>query len=145
MHSSLYSTMNVINQIEDLSLQVNVAFVGDKLLETIQYLETSPEIQNGSRSYLVFHYTPSLVTSRFNFTSIKFEPCDHGWESPIFTPNLTLTSPNCLYNLNRLAKVSSKADHFVFISKGLSWLFLFSVKVSRNDLYISTTAITLQV
>lgn len=105
VHSSLYSTMNVINQIEDLSLQVNVAFVGDKLLETIQYLETSPEIQNGSRSYLVFHYTPSLVTSRFNFTSIKFEPCDHGWESPIFTPNLTLTSPNCLYNLNRLAKV----------------------------------------
>ncbi|TRY61846.1 hypothetical protein TCAL_10559 [Tigriopus californicus] len=105
VHSSLYSTINVINQIEYLGLQINVAFVGDKLLETIQYLELSPEIRNGSRSYLVFHYTPSLVTSRFNFTSIKFEPCDHGWESQIFTPNLTLTSPNCLYNLNRLAKV----------------------------------------
>jgi hypothetical protein len=66
-----------VDQIKALGLKVNIAFVGNNLLSTIEYLEhRSESIRSGEKSYLVFHYTPSVLTTLYNMTSIKFEPCD---------------------------------------------------------------------
>ena len=69
--------MAIVDQIKALGLKVNIAFVGDNLLRTIDYLEhQSISVRSGERSYLVFHYAPSVLTALYNMTSIKFEPCD---------------------------------------------------------------------
>lgn len=105
VRSSFYTTSLVVQQIEELDMYVNVAFVGDKLAETVDYLETqSATITSGERSYLLFHYSPSKLTHAYNFTTVKFETCDQRWTAPVFLTNTSM-SPNCLYNFNRFAKV----------------------------------------
>ena len=77
MTSSLFSTSIVVEQIERLGLLVNVAFLGDRLTETVRRLEAdSKMVSSGAGSYLVFHYTPSPLALDFNLTTVKFEPCD---------------------------------------------------------------------
>ncbi len=133
MHSSLFSTSLIVSQIEQLGLLVNVAFVGDRLLETVAYLDgTSEAVASGERSYLVFHYSPSRLTNTFNLTTVKFEPCDQRWGEPSMgaaagmggqaglfygdedaangdgqngTLAATVTGSTCFYNLNRFANV----------------------------------------
>jgi hypothetical protein len=34
------------------------------------------DLRSGKKSYLLFHYAPSVITTLYNMTSIKFEPCD---------------------------------------------------------------------
>ena len=66
-----------MDQIKALGLKVNIAFVGNNLLKTIDYLENqSASVRSGKKSYLLFHYAPSVITTLYNMTSIKFEPCD---------------------------------------------------------------------
>lgn len=60
VNSSIYSTRHVVEQIASLNLLVNVAFLGENLQKTVEYLETkSKSVQSGQRSYLIYHYTPS--------------------------------------------------------------------------------------
>jgi hypothetical protein len=100
----------VISQIERLGLLVSVAFVGDRLMETVQAVDAEAEADadaGRNNSYLLFHYTPSAVTSSFNLTSVKFEPCDERWDESEEEEGFAGDGPDCLYNYNRFAKVSS--------------------------------------
>lgn len=104
--SFFYSSFYVKHQIESLGLLVKMAFVGTNFESTIRYLENDSEsIQNGEKSYLILHYTPSLITHLYNLTTVKFDPCDQQWTSTHHS-NATL-SPNCLYEYNRFAKVKA--------------------------------------
>lgn len=119
VQSSIYSSTYVLEQIKNLGLKVNIAFVGDNLLRTIQYLEHQSEsIASGDKSYLLFHYTPSMISTLYNMTSIKFEPCDQSrWtHNNMFISNLSLAAQECLYNFNRFAKVRSNSEIFLFYS-----------------------------
>lgn len=103
--SFLYSSKFIKQQIEDLQMLVKVVFVGDNFQSTVEYLETkSAAIASGEKSYLLFHYTPSLVAHTYNLTSIKFDPCNQPFP---FRSNGS-ESPNCLYAYNRFAKVNCK-------------------------------------
>lgn len=108
--ASFNMTGMVIEQIESLGLRVNVVFLGDNLLRTVQYLEThSKEVAQGTSSYLLFHYSPSRLTSKFDLTPVKFELCDYDSGGHPHHQGLhhhiNTSSPNCLYNYNRFAKV----------------------------------------
>ena len=105
--SSIYSSLFVKRQIEDLGLLVKFAFVGSNFEATVRYLETqSKAIRQGEKSYLLFHYTPSLITHIYNLTSIKFDPCEQPWTSTLYHLNGSY-SPSCLYDYSRFAKVST--------------------------------------
>ena len=45
MTSSLFSTSIVVEQIERLGLLVNVAFLGDRLTETVRRLEADSKVE----------------------------------------------------------------------------------------------------
>ena len=63
MVSDFYSSEFVKHQIEDLGLLVKVVYVGDNFARVVHYLETESEaIKSGNKSYLLFHYSPSLGT-----------------------------------------------------------------------------------
>ena len=101
----------LIKQIESLDMRINIAFVGDKLMKTVDYLENhSSSVSSGLNSYLLFHYTPSRLTSLHKYTSIKFEFCDltehHHSIQPSLYQNTSFFNANCLYNQNRFAKVT---------------------------------------
>ena len=111
----------LIKQIESLGMRINIAFVGDKLMKTVNYLETqSDAIRSGSKSYLLFHYKPSKLTSLYKYTSIKFEFCDHTDHhhstQPSLYQNTSFFNANCLYNQNKFAKVTKSLyiDIFLF-------------------------------
>ena len=100
----------LIKQIESLEMRINIAFVGDKLMKTVNYLESkSDAVRSGSNSYLLFHYMPSRLTSLYKYTSIKFEFCDHTEHhhstQPSLYQNTSFFNANCLYNHNKFAKV----------------------------------------
>jgi hypothetical protein len=106
--SLFYSTNFIKRQIEDLGLFVKVAFVGLNFADTVRYLETQSEaIAGGNKSYLLFHYTPSMLTHNYKLTNIKFDTCDQQWSSTLYHTNGTV-SADCLYNYNRFAKVRPK-------------------------------------
>ena len=99
-----YSSLYVKRQIEELGLLVNIAFVGDNFERTVRYLETqSTAVASGAKSYLLFHYTPSLLSHIYNLTTIKFDPCEPVTQWDLYHGP---RQPNCLYDLNRFAKVS---------------------------------------
>lgn len=113
----------IIRQIESMGLRVSIAFVGERLLDTVNYLETqSSAIRSGSKSYLLFHYNPSRLNSLFNLTNVKFEECDHSNQilhQPSISQNVSAFSPNCLFNHNRMAKVRQNS----YANKAISlWL-----------------------
>lgn len=88
---------------------MSIIFVGEELIPAIEYLESQipPD-----KSYLVYHYTPSLLTSLFKMTNVKFEPCDENWGLSIayggdFVEDLDVGAMDCLYTKNRFAKVTS--------------------------------------
>ncbi len=145
VHSDMYSTQYVLQQIEDLGLLVRVAFLGDNLLPTLHYLESSSDaVSAGRKSYLVLHYTPSRVTSLFNLTSVKFEACEENWGLPVergefkdireeggFAVNVGAT--DCLYNYNRFAKVKmSEARHGNYSQVNLA--LVMSIYLHSSDL-----------
>ena len=111
VQKSFNMTGLLIKQIESLGMRINIAFVGDKLMKTVNYLETqSDAIRSGSKSYLLFHYKPSKLTSLYKYTSIKFEFCDHTDHhhstQPSLYQNTSFFNANCLYNQNKFAKVT---------------------------------------
>ena len=104
----------LIKQIESLGMRVNIAFVGDKLMKTVNYLENqSSSIRSGANSYLLFHYKPSRLTSLYNYIPIKFELCDHTEHhhstQPSLYQNTSFFNANCLYNNNKFAKVLKRS------------------------------------
>lgn len=106
----------LIKQIESLGMRINIAFVGDKLMKTVNYLEKkSSSVRSGSNSYLLFHYKPSWLTSLYKYTSIKFEFCDHTEHhhstQPSLYQNTSFFNANCLYNNNKFAKVNCLKIH----------------------------------
>jgi hypothetical protein len=122
--STLFNTSFVVQQIEHLGLLVNVVFLGDRLIETVRHLDSASEaVASGKKSYLVFHYTPSRLTSLFDLTTVKFEPCDQRWGDIGFGGGTEITdvedggddgddshagsssAHTCFYNSNRFAKV----------------------------------------
>ncbi|XP_040568562.1 uncharacterized protein [Lepeophtheirus salmonis] len=118
--SAFYHTHQVIRQIQVLGLLVEVVFVGKSLPSLVHTLDSSPEIMNGSRSYLIFHYEPSPITTGFNLTNVKFEYCGHGndlefGEERLNRPEIvdpqsrekwmSYYSQNCFYSFNRFAKI----------------------------------------
>ena len=106
MDSKEYSSKVVKRQIEDLGLLVKLTFIGPNFESTVEYLDKkSNAIKEGSKSYLLYHYKPSLVTHVYNLTDIKFDPCDLQWPNEINNINSS-ESTNCLYEYNRFAKVS---------------------------------------
>ena len=110
MQKSFNMTGLLIKQIESLGMRINIAFVGDKLMQTVNYLENeSTSIRSGDNSYLLFHYKPSRLTSLYRYTSIKFEFCDHTEHhhstQPSLYQNTSFFNANCLYNNNKFAKV----------------------------------------
>ena len=103
--SMFYSTFYVKRQIEELGLLVKIAFVGDNFEEVVEYLSNeSKDIAQGTKSFLLFHYSPSLITNSYNLTTIKFDPCHQPWTAPIYHANRSVLT-NCLYEYNRFAKV----------------------------------------
>ena len=111
VQKSFNMTGLLIKQIESLGMRVNIAFVGDKLMKTVNYLENqSSSIRSGANSYLLFHYNPSRITSLYQYTPIKFEFCDHTEHhhsmQPSLYQNTSFFNANCLYNNNKFAKVS---------------------------------------
>ena len=110
VQKSFNMTGLLIKQIESLGMRVNIAFVGDKLMKTVNYLENqSSSIRSGANSYLLFHYNPSRITSLYHYTPIKFEFCDHTEHhhsmQPSLYQNTSFFNANCLYNNNKFAKV----------------------------------------
>ena len=110
VQKSFNMTGLLIKQIESLGMRINIAFVGDKLMKTVSYLENqSNSIRSGANSYLLFHYKPSRLTSLYHYTSIKFEFCDHTEHhhstQPSLYQNTSFFNANCLYNNNKFAKV----------------------------------------
>ena len=106
VNSVLYSTLYVKRQIEELGLLVKIAFVGDYFDQVVDYLANESEeiAKLRTKSFLLFHYTPSLITHSYNLTTIKFDPCQQPWTAPIYHANRSVTT-NCLYEYNRFAKV----------------------------------------
>ena len=134
----------LIKQIESLGMRINIAFVGDKLMKTVNYLETqSNAIRSGSKSYLLFHYKPSKLTSLYKYTSIKFEFCDHTDHhhstQPSLYQNTSFFNANCLYNQNKFAKVTKSLyiDIFLFdeIISNFYINFLLRLKIDWYALY----------
>ena len=107
--SNFYSSDFVKHQIEDLGLLVKLAFVGDNFARTVQYLETESEtIKQGNKSYLLFHYAPSLVTHTYKLTTVKFDQCPQQW-SQMTSSSSNYSVPSnlqCLYSSNKFSKVS---------------------------------------
>ena len=107
--SNFYSSEYVKHQIEDLGLLVKLAFVGDNFARTVQYLETESEtIKQGNKSYLLFHYAPSLVTHTYKLTTVKFDQCPQQW-SQMTSSSSNYSVPSnlqCLYSSNKFSKVS---------------------------------------
>lgn len=105
VNSMFYSTLYVKRQIEELGLLVKIAFVGDHFEEVVEYLSNeSKDVAQGTKSFLLFHYSPSLITNSYNLTTIKFDPCHQPWTAPIYHANRSVLT-NCLYEYNRFAKV----------------------------------------
>ena len=106
--SNFYSSEYVKHQIEDLGLLVKLAFVGDNFARTVQYLETESEtIKQGNKSYLLFHYAPSLVTHTYKLTTVKFDQCPQQW-SQMTSSSSNYSVPSnlqCLYSSNKFSKV----------------------------------------
>ena len=74
VQKSFNMTGLLIKQIESLGMRINIAFVGDKLMKTVHYLENqSSSVRSGSNSYLLFHYKPSRLTSLYKYTSITLQ------------------------------------------------------------------------
>ena len=70
-HSHLFDTELIKKQIEDEKMLVTVLFLGSRLTEAVEMLESSQE--GSDRSYLVIHYHPSLITVQYNLAKvIKF-------------------------------------------------------------------------
>ena len=116
--SSIYSSLFVKRQIEDMGLLVKFAFVGSNFEATVRYLETqSKAIGQGEKSYLLFHYSPSLITHIYNLTSIKFDPCEQPWTSTLYHSNGSI-SPSCLYDYSRFAKVLNSHHNYVCLYLG---------------------------
>ena len=106
VHSTFYSTDYVVQQISQLGLLVSLAFLGDNLHDTISYLENhSQSISNGQKSYLLYHYAPSRLSTKYDLTNVKFEPCQEDFRDPVFGQVADVGNSDCLYSLNRFAKV----------------------------------------
>lgn len=61
-------------------------------------------------SISLLFFSPRIV-SQFQFTTIKFEPCDKGWlggPGGRLRDDTLAGNVSCLYNVNRFAKVSAK-------------------------------------
>ena len=63
-------------------------------------------VRDENKSYLLFHYTPSLITHIYNLTSIKFDPCNQ-WKQSLYHQKDNF-SHNCLYEYGKFAKVRIK-------------------------------------
>lgn len=106
MNSPFYSTHYVKRQIEELGLLVKIAFVGDHFNEVVEYLsEESEDVAQGTKSFLLFHYSPSLITNSYELTNIKFDPCHQPWTTMGYHGNRSVAA-DCLYEYNRFAKVT---------------------------------------
>ncbi len=106
VRGKIFSTSYVTNQIENLGLLVRIAFVGeDNLIKVASYLERRI---NSDESYLLLHYEPSTLTTKFEYTNVKFEPCRDEW-GVIGGVARSALSQDCYYAPQRLAKVGNKA------------------------------------
>ena len=106
VNSPFYSTHYVKRQIEELGLLVKIAFVGDHFNEVVEYLsEESEDVAQGTKSFLLFHYSPSLITNSYELTNIKFDPCHQPWTTMGYHGNRSVAA-DCLYEYNRFAKVT---------------------------------------
>ena len=79
------------------------------LINIINYIffPSSP-LQSGNHSYLLFHYSPSLITHKYNYTTVKFDPCEEQWTQEISDySNDSDLNLNCLYSHNKFSKVST--------------------------------------
>ena len=68
-HSHLFDTELIKKQIEEEKMLVTVLFLGSRLAEGVEMMESS---RTGSdRSYLVIHYHPSLLTVQYNLAKVR--------------------------------------------------------------------------
>ena len=68
--NSSQSTDQLIKHIKKEKFLIKVAFVGEHLSTVIEYLESS-----GDQSYLVLHYTPSILTIQHSLVGVMFTDC----------------------------------------------------------------------
>ena len=74
----------------------------------LQVIISSSPLQSGNHSYLLFHYSPSLITHKYNYTTVKFDPCEEQWTQEISDySNDSDLNLNCLYSHNKFSKVST--------------------------------------
>ena len=87
--------LSLFKQILTQELQVQVVYVGPHLSQVVTYLETSP---TSGTSYILLHYTPSVLTTKYSFTPILFPQCS----DPLLQRG---QDPNCKYAPNKLKKI----------------------------------------
>ena len=79
-------------------------------------------------SYLVFHYTPSVLTARFNLSMVFFPLC----EDPLSLRDDS--QPECLFSPRRIAKVPTYLHTVLYIINRfkISRLLLFALLAKSN-------------
>ena len=66
-----------------------------------------------NNSYCVFHYTPSVLTAKYNLSAILFPEC----EDPLIErPD---NKPECMFAPNRLAKVNESSYDVILTNRYL--------------------------
>ena len=87
----------VVQQILQLKLHVQVIPVGSSLSKVVSYLESFN--QSDKSSYMVLHYTPSVISLRHSLVPLMFPEC----RDPLLQRDEM--DMNCMYTANRMAKV----------------------------------------